>query len=106
MMLSKDDSLMCTSVLGNVYFKFCKFSCELLFVLFYAAYSDEYIIVQGNRVPILTSTNFKHCKSDVMIALAYANVDIAMTDPKPPEEDAKTFQAWNTSNRVCLMTLK
>ena len=41
-----------------------------------------------------------------MIALAYANVDSAMTDPKPPEEDVKEFQAWNTSNRVCLMTLK
>ena len=63
-------------------------------------------MVQGNRVPILTSTNFKHWKSDVMIALAYANVDSAMNDPKPPEEDAKKFQAWNTSNRVCLMTLK
>ena len=41
-----------------------------------------------------------------MIALAYANVDTAMNNPKPPEEDAKKFQAWNTSNRACLMTLK
>ena len=41
-----------------------------------------------------------------MIALASANVDSAMTEPKPPEEDAKQFQAWNTSNRVSLMTLK
>ena len=54
----------------------------------------------------MTSKNFKHWKRDVMIALAYANVDTSMTDPKPPEEDAKTFQAWNTSNRVCLMTMK
>ena len=29
-----------------------------------------------------------------------------MNDPKPPEEDKKKFEAWNTSNRVCLMTLK
>ena len=29
-----------------------------------------------------------------------------MIDPKPPEEDAKQSQAWKTSNRVCLMTLK
>ena len=29
-----------------------------------------------------------------------------MTDPKPLEEDAKKFQAWKNSNRVCLMTLK
>ena len=41
-----------------------------------------------------------------MIALAYANVDSAMTDPKPPDKDTKQFQAWNTSDRVCLMTLK
>ena len=41
-----------------------------------------------------------------MITLAYANVDSAMTDPKTPKENAKQFQAWNTSNRVCLMTLK
>ena len=72
----------------------------------YVTYLDEYIIIQGNRVPILTSTNFKNWKNDVMIALAYANVDSAMTDPKPPEEDVKQFQAWNTSNRVFLMTLK
>ena len=38
--------------------------------------------------------------------VTYANVDSAMTDPKPPEEDAKQFQAWKTSNRVCLITLK
>ena len=41
-----------------------------------------------------------------MIALAYANVDSCMIDPKPPEEDVKQSQAWKTSNRVCLMTLK
>ena len=40
-----------------------------------------------------TSTNFKNWKNDVMIALAYANVDFAMTNPEPPEEDAKQFQA-------------
>ena len=105
MLLSKDDSLMCTDVLENIYFKFCEFSCEPLCPP-YAIYSDEYIIVQGNRVPILTFTNFKNWKSDVMIALAYTNVDSAMTDPKPPDEDTKQFQEWNTSNRVCLMTLK
>ena len=41
-----------------------------------------------------------------MIALAYASVDSAMTDPKPLEEDAKQSQAWKNLNRVCLMTLK
>ena len=41
-----------------------------------------------------------------MIALAYANVDSAMTNPKPPNKDTKQFQAWNTLDRVCLMTLK
>ena len=69
-------------------------------------YLDEYIIIQGNLVPLLTSTKFENWKNDVMIALAYANVDYAMTDPKTPEENAKKVQAWNTSNRVCLMTLK
>ena len=63
-------------------------------------------IIQGNMVPILTSTNFENWKNDVMVALAYTNVDSAMTDPKPPDEDTKQFQAWNTSNRVRLMTLK
>ena len=29
-----------------------------------------------------------------------------MTDPKTLEENAKQFQAWNTLNIVCLMTLK
>ena len=53
-----------------------------------------------------TFTNFKNWKNDVMITLAYANVEIAITEPKPLEEDAKQFQAWNTSNRVCAMTLK
>ena len=41
-----------------------------------------------------------------MIALAYANADSTMTDPKPLDIDTKQFQAWNTSDRVCLMTLK
>ena len=62
--------------------------------LLYVTYSDEYIIIQGNIFPILTSTHFKNWKNDVMIALAYANVDSTMTDPKPPEEDAKKSQAW------------
>ena len=82
-MLSKDDSLMCTGVLGNVYFlNFANFSCEPLFVLLM-----QYIFrrIQNN---------------DVMVALAYANVDSTMTDPKPPEEDKKKFEAWNTSDRV------
>ena len=62
----------------------------------YATYSDEYIIIQGNMVPILTSPNFKNWKNDVMIALNYSNVDSAITDPKPLEEDAKKFQAYKT----------
>ena len=41
-----------------------------------------------------------------MIELAYANVDSAMTDPKTLDKDTKQFQVWNTSDRVCLMTLK
>ena len=41
-----------------------------------------------------------------MMTLAYANVDCAMTDPKPPKEDATKFQEWKNSNRVCLITLK
>ena len=41
-----------------------------------------------------------------MITLAYANVDSAMTDHKTLEENAKQFQAWNTSNKVYVMTLK
>ena len=44
----------------------------------------------------MTSRNFKNWKNDVMIALAYAKVDYAMTE----------YQAWKTSNRICLMTLK
>ena len=42
----------------------------------------------------------------MMIALAYANVDCSMTDPKPLEEDTKQFQPWKTSNIICLTTLK
>ena len=72
----------------------------------YAIYSNKYIITQGNKVPILTSKNFKNWKNDVMVALAYANADSAVSDPKPPDKDTKQFQEWNTSNRVCLMTLK
>ena len=41
-----------------------------------------------------------------MIAVAYANVGFALTDPKPLEKDDKQFQAWKTWNIVCLMTLK
>ena len=41
-----------------------------------------------------------------MIALAYANVDSTMTDPKSPDKDTKQFQAWNTLDRLCLMTLR
>ena len=73
-MLSKDDSLMCTGVLGNVYFlNFSNFSCEPLFVLLM-----QYIF---RRIR----------KNDVMVALAYANVDSAMTDPKPPDKDTTQF---------------
>ena len=60
----------------------------------------------NRQVPILTCMNFMNLKNDVMIALANANVDYAMKDTKPPEEDAKQFQSWKTSNIVCLMTLK
>ena len=73
-MLSKDDSLMCTGVLGNVYFlNFANFSCEPLFVLLM-----QYIF---RRIR----------KNDVMVALAYANVDSTMTDPKPPDKDTTQF---------------
>ena len=41
-----------------------------------------------------------------MKALAYANVDCAVIDPKLLGADTKKFQEWKTSNRVCLMTLR
>ena len=71
-----------------IFLNFANFSCEPLFVLLM-----QYIF---RRIR----------KNDAMIALAYANVDSEMTDPKPPDEDTKQFQEWNTSNRVCVMTLK
>ena len=74
MLLSKDDALMCTDVLGNVYYKFCKFSCELLFVLLM-----QYIF---RRIQ----------KNDVMVALAYANVDSAMTDLNPQIKILRNFR--------------
>ena len=99
MMLSKDDSLMCIDVLGNVYFKFCKFSCEPLFVLLM-----QYI--QANTT-LDKEIEFLFWLPQISrTTLVYANVNLAMTDPKPVDEDTKQFQEWNTSSRVCLMTLK
>ena len=81
-----------------------KFSCELLFVLFMQHILKNILLYK--EIEFLASKNFKNRKNDVMMALAYANVDYEMSDPKTLEEDAKKFQEWKNSNRVCLMTLK
>ena len=83
---------------GKIYIlNFLKFSCELLFVLFMQH-------IQTNT-SLYNEIGFLFWLPKISIALAYANVDSAVTNPKPSKEDSKQSQAWKTLNRVCLMTL-
>ena len=62
---------------------------------------------------MLTGSNFKVWKRDVLLAMELADIDLAMTTPKPAEinssstdTDKQLHTAWHKSNRLCYLTLK
>ena len=71
--------------------------------------------INGNSISIevLTELNFKKWKEDFLFGMELADVHIALTKDKPADitatsiEAEKTdYAAWETSNWICLLTMK
>ena len=64
-------------------------------------------------IPVLTGTNFKSWKENVMIVLGCMDLDLALRKDQPPAlteesstEDKRNFELWEKSNRMSVMIMK
>ncbi|KAL2524684.1 hypothetical protein Adt_09738 [Abeliophyllum distichum] len=66
-----------------------------------------------NSIPMLSGSNFKDWKENVLIVLGYMDLDLALrieklaslTDASSPD-DRRNFEKWERSNRMSLMIIK
>ena len=66
-----------------------------------------------NNIPILTRTNFKDWKENILLVLGCMDLDLAlrMDEPTPLTDESssdviKNFERWDRSNRMSLMIIK
>ncbi|XP_022897694.1 uncharacterized protein LOC111411391, partial [Olea europaea var. sylvestris] len=90
-------------------------SAQRLFlsVLSTASSSATTISANVNSIPILSGTNFKDWKENILIVLGCMDLDLALRveEPTPLTEESspdekRHFERWDRSNRMSLMIIK